>query len=178
MVLVDADLPDGAGPASVEAVLREDRTLGVACLTRSGDPAFLSRLVTSGAVAVLPADTTLAGLCTVLCEVAIGRVALPAGQLATWLQAGDSERDDQRRARHLAGLITPREHQVLRLLGEGAETREISRRLGVSPETTQTHVRNLLGKLGAGSRLQAVLEAQRLGLLRPPSGLRGVPVPR
>jgi PAS domain S-box-containing protein len=65
----------------------------------------------------------------------------------------------------LAGTLTRRELEVLRLLAEGCSTRTAAQRLGVSPATVRNHVQNLLGKLGVHSRLQAVAYANRQGLL-------------
>jgi PAS domain S-box-containing protein len=71
-----------------------------------------------------------------------------------------------RRAGAAAGL-TPRQHEVLRLLGEGLETEQVAARLGVAEETARNHIRALLRQLGAHSRLEAVVTGYRLGLLEP-----------
>lgn len=57
--------------------------------------------------------------------------------------------------------LTTREQQVLRMLATGAGTRYIADSLFISPTTVRTHVRNLLHKLHAHSRLEAVLNALR-----------------
>src|SRR3712207_7490768 len=57
---------------------------------------------------------------------------------------------------------SPREQDVLRLLARGLSTRAIAAELRVGENTVKTHTRTLLTKLGAHSRTQAVLEAQRL----------------
>jgi DNA-binding NarL/FixJ family response regulator len=56
---------------------------------------------------------------------------------------------------------------VLTLLGVARTTSQIAEELGVSTETVRNHVRAVLTALGAKSRLQAVVTAERLGLLRP-----------
>lgn len=62
-------------------------------------------------------------------------------------------------------VLTPRQLEVLRLLADGLSTREIAARLGLAGETARNHIRALLRELGAHSRLEAVVKAQRLGLL-------------
>jgi PAS domain S-box-containing protein len=69
--------------------------------------------------------------------------------------------------RSLRDDLTPRQHEVLRLLAEGLETTEIARRLGVADETARNHIRALLRATGAHSRLEAVLMGQRLGIVAP-----------
>lgn len=64
--------------------------------------------------------------------------------------------------------LTPREVEVLRALGNGLSTPEISARLGITRNTLRTHVHNIIGKLGARSKLEAVLTAIRLGIVDPP----------
>lgn len=60
-------------------------------------------------------------------------------------------------------LLTPRESEVLRLLAQGENTREMADSLGVSPATVRTHVENILRKLNVHSRLEAVAVARRDG---------------
>jgi len=61
--------------------------------------------------------------------------------------------------------LTPRQNEVLHLLGEGASTDQIASVLHLSRETVRNHVRNILRALGAHSRLEAVATAHRQGLL-------------
>jgi DNA-binding NarL/FixJ family response regulator len=62
--------------------------------------------------------------------------------------------------------LTPRQHEVLNLLGEGLAVQQISRRLGLSIHTTRGYVKTLLARLDAHSQLEAVAIAKRRGLLR------------
>jgi DNA-binding CsgD family transcriptional regulator len=61
--------------------------------------------------------------------------------------------------------LTPREVEVLALLGEGASNKIIARRLGISVHTAKFHVGSLLAKLDATGRTDAVAHAARLGVL-------------
>lgn len=64
-----------------------------------------------------------------------------------------------------APRLTPRQLEVLHLLGAGYTTRQMADQMGVSIETVRNHVRMLLAQLGAKSRLQAVLVGHEYGLL-------------
>lgn len=74
-----------------------------------------------------------------------------------------------REAAHVsdAGLaiLTPREHEVLQLVARGLATKEIARELGLSEHTAKFHVGQILQKLGASSRAEAVMIAARRGLI-------------
>jgi DNA-binding CsgD family transcriptional regulator len=63
--------------------------------------------------------------------------------------------------------LTPRQSEVLVLLGAARTTSEIATELNLSRETVRNHVRAVLGALDARSRLEAVVVAERLGLLPP-----------
>jgi DNA-binding NarL/FixJ family response regulator len=61
--------------------------------------------------------------------------------------------------------LTTREREVLRLLASGLTNKEIAQRLGVTDHTIKFHVNGILGKLGAATRTEAVVEAARRGII-------------
>jgi DNA-binding CsgD family transcriptional regulator len=79
------------------------------------------------------------------------------------LGAQDGERQPSR-------PLSLRELEVLGCLCEGLSTEQIAVRLSVSPHTAATHVRNLMGKLGVGSRVDAVSWAIRHDVYDPAAG--------
>ena len=64
-----------------------------------------------------------------------------------------------------ASPLTARETEVLRMIAEGLANKEIAYRLGISEHTVKFHVSALLGKLGAGSRAEAIGLGIRLGAI-------------
>lgn len=63
------------------------------------------------------------------------------------------------------GVITPRQVAALRLLAEGASPEEIAESLGIRPITIRNHIQAAMDRLGARTRLEAVILAARAGLL-------------
>jgi PAS domain S-box-containing protein len=61
--------------------------------------------------------------------------------------------------------LTPRQHEVLLLLGRGASTEQIAETLGLRSETVRNHIRGLLKRLGQSSRVAAIAYARHHGLL-------------
>jgi DNA-binding CsgD family transcriptional regulator len=71
------------------------------------------------------------------------------------------------------GRITPREIQILQLTATGATNREVALRLGISPDTVKNRMGGIYRKLGTYTRLEAVLEGIRRGIVVVP-GSRAV----
>ncbi|TKJ27564.1 MAG: hypothetical protein CEE40_13050 [Chloroflexi bacterium B3_Chlor] len=63
--------------------------------------------------------------------------------------------------------LTRRERQILLLICRGMCNKEIARELDITAKTVEWHISNILGKLGAANRTQAVVVALEQGLLGP-----------
>lgn len=61
--------------------------------------------------------------------------------------------------------LTAREVEVLRLIAEGAASRDIAARLGISYATVRSHIRSVGAKLGVHSKGEAVVKAKRLAII-------------
>lgn len=61
--------------------------------------------------------------------------------------------------------LTPREREVLELVGQGLSNKLIARRLHISEHTVKFHISSITGKLGASSRTEAVRQGLRRGLI-------------
>ena len=66
----------------------------------------------------------------------------------------------------LLGDLTEREREILGLLAQGKRNEDIAKQLYISPQTVQTHVRNILGKLRVHSKLEAVTFAVKHGVIQ------------
>jgi len=56
--------------------------------------------------------------------------------------------------------LSPREREILELIGQGRSNKEIARHLGISPETVKSHIKNMFTKLGVERRAQAISQAR------------------
>jgi two-component system, NarL family, response regulator LiaR len=65
--------------------------------------------------------------------------------------------------------LTPREREVLVLVGRGFSNKRIAKELGIAEKTVKTHVGHVLAKLGVTDRTQAAVVAVRSGIVGPRS---------
>lgn len=170
VAIVDLDL-QGRDGATVVAALREAvPEMHALVLTALRDPIELGRAVESGAAAVIHKSVEIPTLLGAIRRVAGGASLLEPAHTSRWLAALAHHREGTWRSDAARASLSPRELEVLTLLAEGHGNVEIGELLGISPETAQTHVRNLMGKLDVRNRLEAVSLALRLGLVDPPGG--------
>ena len=111
--------------------------------------------------AQLPPDATASEVLAALVAVGQGLVVLTQTQAERLLPARPRRQDLPR----LIEALTPREIEVLRLMGDGLVNKEIAGRLGISEHTAKFHVASILGKLQASSRTDAVAQGMRRGLI-------------
>jgi DNA-binding NarL/FixJ family response regulator len=163
VVLMDVQLPDVDGLTTTERLIADRPDLRVVVLTAHTDPALVTRAAAAGAAGFLPKDGALRDVLQALRTAHRGGMVVPSQLLAGALAAPPVPA----RPAVPAGTLTGREHEVLRLMGQGMDVRTISRDLGISPHTCRGYVKSILAKLDAHSQLEAVMTAIRLGLLAP-----------
>ena len=173
VVVVDLDLPGGDGIDVIARVRTTDDAPACVVLTGLTDDRELGRAIEAGASAVLHKSTPMPELLDVIRRVARGETVLSPADTSRRLQALAKDREQRWEGRLLAERLTPRELEILQLLVHGLGNEAIAAELVLSPATVQTHVRNLMGRLSAGSRLEAVALGLRLGLVDPPPGPDG-----
>ncbi|MCC6313388.1 MAG: response regulator transcription factor [Thermomicrobiales bacterium] len=128
-----------------------------------GDPTLDGPGLSDGPVAYLPADVDGPTLAAAVYAVLAGLIAIDP-QVATFARFAPPTASELTPA-SAANPLSPRELEVLRLVADGLPNKAIARELGISEHTVKFHVGSVLGKLGAGSRTEAVTLATRRGLL-------------
>jgi DNA-binding NarL/FixJ family response regulator len=171
VVLADYHLPDGTGSDIARTVRATLPDTSVLILTGDPSVATLSDVARSGAVGHLTKDRPFEEVVEGVRSAALGEILFAPSELQRLLLERES------RPRPLEPL-TARELEVLQLLAEGASTNQASDRLGISSATLRAHVQAILRKLGAHSRLEAVAEAARLGVITLDAWTRERTVPR
>jgi two-component system, NarL family, response regulator LiaR len=161
VVLLDHYLPDQTG---VEITARLKETVpgaAVVILTSEDDDEVLAGAFEAGASGFLLKTQAAEHVIEAIKTAAAGEMLVSATTLTRVLRR---PRKDAPSARPPVDL-TERERDVLRLLAEGMDSRAIAEESGLTIATVRTYVQTILRKLGAHSRLQAVMRAQEFGLL-------------
>jgi DNA-binding NarL/FixJ family response regulator len=166
VAVLDLDLPDGNGTALIRE-LRAINPHGFA-MVLSGvvDGRSRASAVAAGAAAVFTKATEIDELITAIRRMCRGEVLITPGEAVEL--AREAERMDREQRRVAAGIaeLTPREKEILRSFADGLSDKEIADRLFIGDKTVRNHVTSLLSKLGADSRLQALVIAIRHGVVR------------
>lgn len=165
LAVVDLDLPDGEGTEIIPVLRTANPSFAALVLTASMDREDLARTVEAGAAGILHKSADLDDILTAIRSVASGGQLLSNNEIVEMLRLASRTRERKRDARRAADKLTPRELDVLGALANGLSNKEIAERLHISLETERTHIMNILTKLGAHSRLQALLFCLRYGIV-------------
>ncbi|MDR0945141.1 MAG: response regulator transcription factor [Bifidobacteriaceae bacterium] len=144
VILVDLRLPDGTGIDLMNQLREVLPSVRPVVLTSFDDDDALASALEAGAAAFLLKNVRGAEIVEVTRAVAAGRTLLDERTLTRRRAEHDDPTQD----------LTPSEHRVLKLIGEGLSNREIAERLGVAEKTVKNHITSLLAKMGLQRRTQ------------------------
>ena len=165
ILLLDLIMPEMGGVEVLEALATEKLSTRTIVLTGADDDELLARSIQSGAMGYLLKDAASNQLVDAIRTVAEGGCWLPP-DLTEKLFRGMSKRPHGEDSAKLS-LLTAREIEVFKLLGEAKTNNEIADELFISEHTVKVHVGRILEKLGLNSRSEAVKFAIRCGLVQP-----------
>lgn len=153
VIVADYQLPDGTGIDVAQLARSVAPTILITGLERSG---LLHDAAAAGCRGLLLKTVTIAELAASIVSVADGGNVFTATDLQTLASQNRSS---------IGATLTGREREVLALLGEAASAEDIARQLNLSINTVRKHIAAVLTKLHANSQLEAVITAQRAGLI-------------
>jgi DNA-binding NarL/FixJ family response regulator len=151
----DSEFGSVADVVVTDAPARATEEAGAATVLLSDDEDLLGTLrPLRGGLALLPTSASPDQVIAAIEAVATGLAVVHPDHAASWASRGVG--DDP---------LTPREREVLHLLAAGLGNKEIAGRLAISDHTAKFHVSQILAKLNAASRAEAVSIAMRRGLV-------------
>ena len=167
IVLLDIRMPGMDGLACLDQLKQVSHPVAVVMVTLYDDRRYVLEAIRRGAAGYLLKDASTAEVIATLGNVADGRLAVEPQLLREALLTPPEEAPAgaSSRQRAEAFSVTPREHDVLRLVADGLTNKEIGGRLSITEDTVKKHVQNIIWKLRAADRTQAAILAYRMGLL-------------
>ena len=165
VVVMDIRMHGMDGIEATQMITADLPAARVIILTTYDTDANVYASLRSGASGFLVKDMALDDILTAV-RVVAGGDALIAPSVTRRLIAEFAGRPQPTPPPGLDG-ITPREREVLALVGRGMSNAELAAHLHISPGTAKTHVASLLAKLGARDRVHLVIVAYETGLITP-----------
>jgi DNA-binding NarL/FixJ family response regulator len=166
LLLMDIRMPDLDGISATREVLAVEPDVKVVVLTTFEEDDYIFEALSAGASGFLLKRTKPEELIAAIHTVADGDSLLSPSVTRRVI--------DRMATQPMAALsgarldaLTPREREVLELVGRGLSNREIAESFVIEESTVKTHVKRILMKLGLRDRVQAVIFAYETGLIRP-----------
>ena len=156
VVLMDLQMPLIDGPEATRRIRELSPDARILVLTTYATDEFIFKALRAGAQGYLLKDASANELLGAIRSVHAGQTLLApavAARLVVGVSAGGQE------------SLTPRELEVLTLIGQGRSNGEIATMLAIAPRTAKVHVQNILSKLGATNRTEAVSLAVKQRLI-------------
>jgi two-component system response regulator NreC len=163
VVVMDLSMPGSNGLEATRRIAALELDTKVLVLTVHAEEEYLVPVVEAGASGYLTKTSADNDLIEAIKVVARGEVYLPPKATTLLLQRYKATESDD-----TAGLhdLSTREQEVLALTAEGYSSREIGKKLFISPKTVDTYRSRIMDKLGLNHRSELVRFALRVGLLK------------
>jgi DNA-binding NarL/FixJ family response regulator len=138
---------------------RDELISGPPAIVLIGDGGWNSALLRMGVRAILPPDASATEIVAAVTAAAAGLAILDPAELETLVAEPAAQPVSE------PGPLTSRELEVLRMLADGVANKNIAWQLKISEHTVKFHVAQILAKLNAGTRTEAVTIGIRKGLI-------------
>ena len=163
VVLMDISMPVLDGVEATRRVRAKTPATQVVVLTMHADSDVVRQAVAAGAVGYLTKDCTVEEVIEAVRLAADGDTAMSSGLAKAMLAEG---RRPAAPGEPAAPILSPREIEVLERIAQGESPTEVASALFISGRTVKNHLASIYEKLDARDRVQAVLKAVRMGIIR------------
>ena len=164
IIIMDISMPVLNGIEATKIIKSSMPAAAILVLSAYDDDEYVFALLEAGAAGYLLKNVRADELVDAVRAVSAGESVLHPS-IARKVVNHFSHKRDEQEAEDAADRPTERELQVLKLAAKGLSNREIGEQLFISVRTVQVHLTNLFGKIGVGSRTEAVLYGLRQGWL-------------
>lgn len=160
-ILLDLSMPGLDGFSFLRALQQRNLPIPVIVVSSTEEPETIHACINAGAVGYIPKSYDMEQMANALDKIHDGEIYLPAALMRT--DTTTDEAEIRQRCERIG--IAEKTYQVLVCAAKGKTNKEIADELNVSVHTVKSHLGKLFEKLQTGNRMDAVMEAIRLGLI-------------
>lgn len=161
LILLDLDMPDMKWEDGLFEIMKKSADARFVVISAAEDSRSIRRIIDSGISGYIPKRSDTKVLTGALKLILDGGTYLPPSILEG--SGGGSGSSSSQRGKNKT--LTVRQTEVLSLVAEGMSNKQIAYKMGVSEATVKLHINALLRAVGATNRTQAVIVAQKMGLI-------------
>lgn len=159
IVLMDLNLPDSQGIEGIELFINTFPVLPLVVISASLQRSIITRSLDAGAMGYIPKDSPSTAVINAIRLVLTGNIYDPPVLLGL-------DRDKSPADNLTLVNLTRRQQEVMQLIAEGNSNKEIARKLDLAEATVKMHVTHLMRALKVSNRTQAVVAAEKCGLVK------------
>ena len=165
VALLDFRLPDVSGPEAAGMILNGVPSAAIVFHSADESESDLLDAIDAGATAYLTKSADADQIVEAVRRAAKGEVLIPVALFAKAIARQQRVKTEAAEHKKLVAEFTRRELEILRLLADALDVEAMAQRLGIAPHTVEWHIRHVIEKLHVHSKLQAVIEGARKGLI-------------
>jgi two-component system nitrate/nitrite response regulator NarL len=165
VALLDFRLPDVSGPEAAGMILNVVPRAAIVFHSADESESDLLDAIDAGATAYLTKSAAADQIVEAVRRAAKGEVLIPVALFAKAIARQQRVRTEAAEHKKMVAQFTLRELEILRLLADALDVNTMAQRLGIAPHTIEWHIRHVIEKLQVHSKLQAVIEGARKGLI-------------
>ena len=164
LVLYDLRLDEDSDFPTLERLVKTLPQAAITVISASDDPADISRSYKAGAKGYIVKSSSSDVLRHAIPLILLGETFIPSCAIA---MLTEDRRPERKRgtAANSGPTLTPRQHEILLLMAQGMQNKDIASELGMLEGTVKVHVKSILQKLGVNNRTHAVVTGIRRGLI-------------
>ena len=158
MIIVDLDMPDMKWEEGIEQLRQKSNEINMVVISASEDVRSIRKVLASGIKGYIPKRSEPKIMHNALKLILEGGTYIPPALI-------ENNAEMPLNGNHRGKTLTNRQSQVLDLIAQGKSNKQIAYEMGVSEATVKLHINALLRSLKVNNRTQAVVTAQKMGLI-------------
>jgi len=170
VVLMDIRMPNLDGVQATRRIKHQSPSTAIIVLTMYDNDAYVVDAVRAGATGYLLKDASRELVLDTIRAVNSGatliKTSLLSEAISSLVQSQKGRQETTVSSTEGMEHLTAREREVLKLAAVGYSNKDIARELNITQDTVKKHMQSILGKLHASSRIHAVIQATRAGLIK------------